>query len=278
MSAEDDALRAMAANRGCKLIKSRRRKPGGDFGRFGLKDAQSGKEVFGFGARGLTARAEEIESFLRSDAVAGWKRSLIAPVGKAEAPARRRRAESPAREPKKAARERRKEAPKKEKAEPASKVAAKSARRREPEPPRPPRVREARPADADTIAHLLDQLGYEVTAADVRRRLQGQRKAGQPVLVAERERRVIGCLSWHVTPVIHRPRPVGRITMLVVAEAERGGGIGSLLVEAAAERLREQGCGLLEVTSNIRRMRAHAFYERLGFERTSYRFARTLQE
>jgi ribosomal protein S18 acetylase RimI-like enzyme len=98
------------------------------------------------------------------------------------------------------------------------------------------------------------------------------------VLVAERARVVVGCLSWHVTPVIHRPRPVGRITMLVVAEAARGEGIGTLLVEDAAERLRTLGCGLLEVTSNIKRMRAHAFYQGLGFERTSYRFARTLQE
>ena len=43
MSEQDDALREMAANRGCKLVKSRRRKPGGDFGRYGLKDAKTGK-------------------------------------------------------------------------------------------------------------------------------------------------------------------------------------------------------------------------------------------
>jgi GNAT superfamily N-acetyltransferase len=66
--------------------------------------------------------------------------------------------------------------------------------------------------------------------------------------------------------------------MLVVAESERGGGVGTLLVAAAEERLRALGCGLIEVTSNMKRMRAHAFYERLGFERTSYRFGKTLQE
>jgi PhnO protein len=66
--------------------------------------------------------------------------------------------------------------------------------------------------------------------------------------------------------------------MLVVAEGLRGGGIGTALVEAAAERLKAAGCGLLEVTSNIKRSRAHGFYERLGFERTSYRFARILNE
>jgi ribosomal protein S18 acetylase RimI-like enzyme len=270
VSEQDDELREMAANRGCKLVKSRRRKPGGDFGRYGLKDAKSGKEMFGFGAKGLIATADDIQAYLRGDAVAGWKRSLIAPVDKVKPPQRkraepappppsRRKAERPARPPAEAARSR------------------KAARRAEAEPPKPPKVREAKPGDAEAIAMLLDSLGYQVVAADVRRRLAALRKSGEPVLVADRGG-VIGSLSWHATPVIHRPRPVGRITMLVVAEAERGAGIGKLLVEAAEARLRQRGCGLVEVTSNIKRMRAHAFYQGLGYERTSYRFSKLLQE
>ena len=39
----DAMLRAMAQVRGLKLVKSRRRKPGGDFGRYGLKDAKTDK-------------------------------------------------------------------------------------------------------------------------------------------------------------------------------------------------------------------------------------------
>ena len=87
---------------------------------------------------------------------------------------------------------------------------------------------------------------------------------------------MIGVLAWHVTPVLHRPRPVGRITMMVVAEGERRRGVGRALVEAACGELRAKGCGLIEVTSNVDLSGAHGFYRRLGFERTSYRFAKTL--
>jgi len=87
---------------------------------------------------------------------------------------------------------------------------------------------------------------------------------------------VIGILTWHVTPVLHRPKPVGRITMMAVAKDERRRGVGRARVEAACERLRAKGCGLVEVTSNADLTGAHAFYRKLGFERTSYRFAKEL--
>jgi predicted N-acetyltransferase YhbS len=96
------------------------------------------------------------------------------------------------------------------------------------------------------------------------------------VLVAERDGDVIGCLSTSVMRVLHRPAPVGRISMMVVDEALRGRGIGAGLVSAAEQALAEQGCYMVEVTSHLRRTEAHRFYERLGYERTSVRLAKEL--
>ena len=73
----NEALREMAAHRGFKLVASRRRKPGGDFGRFGLKDA-GGKPVFGIAKDGLTASAAEIEDYLRGSASRAWGSSAKA--------------------------------------------------------------------------------------------------------------------------------------------------------------------------------------------------------
>jgi ribosomal protein S18 acetylase RimI-like enzyme len=232
----------MAANRGCRLVRSRVRTPGkSGYGKFGLKDAKSGKTVFGLTRDKPTATADEIETFLRGGASSEWRRSL----GKTK--------------------------PSKAKAEP-KKTGPK------PTPPEPEPelvIRAARPADAAAITALIVALGYEVEAADVRRRMVSLVKAGHFVLVAAKGA-LVGVLTTSTTAVLHRPKPVGRISMLVVAEAARGAGIGRALVTAAEERLRKAGCGLVEVTSNVKRLRAHAFYRKLGYERTSYRFGKQL--
>jgi ribosomal protein S18 acetylase RimI-like enzyme len=260
----DAALKAMAEHRGCKLVKSRRRTPGvGDYGRYGLKDSATGNEVLGFGPHGLTATAEEVEAWLRGSLVSTWKKSV------AEAPAPARKVE--------ARRERRREPeaePRRERASPAPPWPI-------PAPPAPPprralMVREALPRDGAAIAALVTELGFPNGEKEITKRLPALRKAGEPPLIAE-ESEVIGCLTWHVTPALHRPRPVGRVTMMVVTKKARGRGVGKALLEEAEARLRAAGCGLVEVTSNIELGGAHEFYRRRGFERTSYRFAKKLE-
>jgi GNAT superfamily N-acetyltransferase len=247
VSAADDALREMAANRGCRLVSSRVRTPGrGDYGRFGLKDAKTGKEILGFGKTGLTASAEEVEAFLRGGSTSAWKSS----VGKAPRKAKPGAAPAPPPGPKP-----------KPKPEPEPKLV----------------IRDARPKDTESLAALIVALGYAGGAADIRRRLTLLRKAGGDAIVADRGG-AIGLLTTATTRTLHRPRPVGRISLMVVAENARGQGVGSALVAEAEKRLRAAGCGLIEVTSNAKRLRAHAFYERLGYEKTSHRFGKLLQE
>jgi ribosomal protein S18 acetylase RimI-like enzyme len=247
----DDELREMAANRGYKLVKSRIRTPGkGDHGRFGLKQSKGGKEVFGFAKKGLTAGADDIRAFLRGGSASGWQESL------AKAGAARKPTASRKRQP----------------------AAAKPEPKQEPKPKPEPKlvIRDARPKDAGAIAALITALGYEVDAASVRRRTGALAKAGGAILVADRGG-VVGVLTTSRTEVLHRPKPVGRISLLAVEEESRGAGIGAALVAGAEARLAEQGCGMIEVTSNVKRLRAHAFYRKLGYERTSYRFGKPLK-
>ena len=67
----DEELREAAKHRGYRLVKSRRRKPGGDFGLYGLTSAE-GTEAFGYRDGALTASADEIAAFLRDAARSTW--------------------------------------------------------------------------------------------------------------------------------------------------------------------------------------------------------------
>lgn len=137
-------------------------------------------------------------------------------------------------------------------------------------------IRAARLDDAPVLADLLDELGFPATAEVVTQRLETRVQAGETTLVGTSGAKVLGFVTVHVTPVLHRPAPVGRMTALVVARAARGQGLGRALVAAAERWLADAGCGLVEVTSNQTLSNAHAFYEKLGYARTSYRFGKTL--
>jgi GNAT superfamily N-acetyltransferase len=139
-----------------------------------------------------------------------------------------------------------------------------------------PLIRSAGPGDGVVLARLIGQLEYEVTPDEVAERLVAMEAEGRLVLVAELEGEVMACLSTSIMRVLHRPAPVGRISMMVVDEGVRNRGIGAALVRAAERLLAERGCYMVEVTSHVRRTDAHRFYERLGYERTSVRLARTL--
>jgi len=137
-------------------------------------------------------------------------------------------------------------------------------------------IRAAEARDSAALAGLIEQLGYSASAAEVAARLKLMQAEGRAVLVAELDGEVVACLSISVMQVLHRPAPVGRISMMVVREGLRGRGIGATLVRAAEQTLAEQGCYMVEVTSNLTRTEAHRFYEKLGYARTSVRLAREL--
>jgi len=283
--ANDEMLREMARHRGFRLIKSRRRKPGsGDYGRYGLTDA-AGKKCFGFSKTGLTATPEQIESYLRSVESASWRRSIggarSAPATKRAKPEAAATAE-PSYEPagpparKIAARSRSQPAAKARRARP---LRAPPQRRPDPpkpaEPPSTPKIRDAAPDDAAAIDRLLRSL-RAAPGGGGRARLRELIEAGEPPLVADRGG-VIGCVAWHVMPTLQRGK-VGRITLILVAEAERRQGIGRALLDAAEARLRKAGCKIIEAISDIAIVNAHGFFRRLGYEQASYRFTRPAKD
>jgi ribosomal protein S18 acetylase RimI-like enzyme len=257
-----DQLAESARNRGLKLVRSRVRTPGKRrFGKVGLTD-KGGKAVFGMDAKGPIAKPEEVENYLRNLGAKDWGESL----GVAVMPRKRKRTKAT----REAANDVEPEVQRKPRPEPKPKP--------EPEPPPPPKpkVRAAKPSDAKALVRLMRLLDHKTDDKGVKKRIAALAKDKLPQLVATLDQEVVGLIGIHRMLAIHRDKPVGRITILVVSEEARGQGIGRMLVEAAEKELKKLGCGMVEVTSNDRLSRAHAFYRHIGYERTSMRFMKKL--
>jgi GNAT superfamily N-acetyltransferase len=254
--ADLDELAEAARNRGLKLVRSRVRTPTKRrFGKVGLTD-KAGKPVLGMDAKGPIGDLGEIEQYLRNLGAKDWGASLDV-----AAPQRKRTGKKP---PRRAA-------------EPANDDAVRpEPREAKPTPLPQPQLRDARPADAQRLVQLSHFLGHDIDEKALRRNLAALRKSGELPLVATLGKEVVGLCGINRRIAVHRPAPLGRISVLVVAEEAQGRGIGRMLVEAAEEWMRRGGCTLVEVTSNDRRGDAHAFYRHIGYERTSIRFAKSL--
>lgn len=70
----------------------------------------------------------------------------------------------------------------------------------------------------------------------------------------------------------HMGAPSAVVEDVVVDESRRGFGIGRRMMDEAVALARESGCYKLALSSNQRRVDAHAFYDSLGFERHGYSF------
>lgn len=128
-------------------------------------------------------------------------------------------------------------------------------------------VRAAAPKDYPQIAELAGQLGYPTTLEDIARRLGGMKNsAEQGAFVAElSDGRIVGWVGVFVQRTLESD-PSVEISGLVVDERHRSQGFGLLLLERAEQWARENGCATVRLRSNVIRNRAHAFYERHGYE------------
>jgi len=139
-------------------------------------------------------------------------------------------------------------------------------------------IRLATATDAEDIARLCGQLGYPATAEETLRRLRVvNHHSQQAVYVAEANGRLAGWAHVFVRPSL-TTEPSAELAALVVDEQCRSRGIGQALMSEAERWAKQQGCLTVRLRSNVARLRAHAFYERLGYEtlKTSKTFCKFL--
>ena len=143
-------------------------------------------------------------------------------------------------------------------------------------------VRVAEPRDWDDVAALLAELGRpDVRGTDdeaaARELFVAYLSRDDTVaLVAEAEGRITGFVNVEFRSRLNFLRPQAWIPELIVTETDRSRGAGSALLTRAEELSRERGCWGMTLESANWRERAHAFYQREGWNDTGKSFFKNL--
>lgn len=132
--------------------------------------------------------------------------------------------------------------------------------------------------DCPAVADLCCELGYNVTTKEVEgawARLRADRDS--LVLVAVSDGEIVGWVQATISSLIQTRRFL-EVKGLVVTTGRRGTGVGRQLMAAVETWGADRGLDWVRLRSNVVRREAHAFYERLGYERekTSYTFSKSV--
>lgn len=89
------------------------------------------------------------------------------------------------------------------------------------------------------------------------------------VFVAVDDRQVVGTFQLtFIRQLSYGGSWVAQVESVHVDASLRSHGIGTRMMQFAIERAKERRCYRVQLTSNVTRRRAHAFYARLGFQAT----------
>ncbi len=137
--------------------------------------------------------------------------------------------------------------------------------------------------DVPALVALLadDPLGKGRETAGMEAYLQAfDRIAAQPmhqIIVAEKGGQIVATCQL---TILHGLSRAGMTRALVeavrTAEHQRGQGIGAALMAEVEARARAAGARMVQLTTDKSRGRAHAFYDRLGYEPTHIGYKKLL--
>jgi GNAT superfamily N-acetyltransferase len=130
-------------------------------------------------------------------------------------------------------------------------------------------IRRVKLGDAEAVAVLSGQLGYEASPEELRQRIAklADCEDNQAVFVAcmtGEDARLVGWIDVAITYHL-QSAPFVLIGGLVVQDGLRGLGIGRQLCEEAEAWTRTKGISRVRVTSRSTRADAHRFYLRDGY-------------
>ena len=130
-------------------------------------------------------------------------------------------------------------------------------------------IRTATVDDSAAISALLDSLGYPDSGPFLTARithLLAHPDAELLVATAEGQLALLGVISLHFIAQLALAGDFCRISYFCVAPQARGQGVGAQLEAYAVKLAQQRGCDRIELHCAARRLDAHRFYQRQGYQ------------
>ena len=90
------------------------------------------------------------------------------------------------------------------------------------------------------------------------------------IFIAEKDGKIIGFVSTVEALAINLPNGYIKVNALAVLPEFRHCGIGKMLMERVEQLAGEHDISLIGIPSGFQRTKAHAFYEHLGYHKSSF--------
>ena len=141
-------------------------------------------------------------------------------------------------------------------------------------------IREIEKKDYPAVASIWRKV-LDVPTTDVDLRKTYEKMKGDDryhTLIAEVGGEVVGLVTTVFSYAVGHPNGYVKINGLGVRQEYRRKGIGKALLEAAERVAIDSGAPYIALASGFAREEAHAFYERSGYQKTSYWFRKRLNK
>ena len=140
----------------------------------------------------------------------------------------------------------------------------------------PTMIRTTDESDFGVVFQLLQQLWPDIKLNQLGLKTTLLNTINSPTdlaLCAWRDNKVVGFIAgskvidyWHAGYICH-------VSTLVVDVEHRGNSVGTDLLDAAKKWAYEENCQAIELDSAFYREKAHAFYDKNGFEKRAFTFS-----
>lgn len=140
-------------------------------------------------------------------------------------------------------------------------------------------IRKCELSDITSVYELIkNELGYpKITKNDVLKRFELMNSLGNyNILVAENDGIICGFISMVKEISLEVDGEFLRVIGLSVKEEYQRCGIGTALLRVVEKIALEHKFGVITLSSNFKRIEAHKFYEKQGYQKTSFTFKKYL--